>query len=83
MTVAQCCRDLLHCPQSSGKKAKVPSPPVKKSFYIGEEVEGEEETDGSVDSGDSDEDLFDHFGPARLSPPPEEEEEDVDGPISV
>lgn len=56
---------------------------MKKSFYIGEEGEGEEETDGSVDSGDSDEDLFDHFGPARLSPLPEEGEEDVDAPIAL
>ena len=57
---------------------------MKKSFFIGEDEEGEEETDGAYDSGESDEDLFDHFGPARTSPRPEDEErEDVDAAVAL
>lgn len=57
---------------------------MKKSFFIEEGEGDEEETDGAYDSGESDEDLFDHFGPARSSPPPvEKEEEQVDGAVAL
>ena len=71
-------------PQTGGGKQKASSQP-KKSFYIEEDSEGEEETDGAVErsDSDSDDDMFNLFGPARLSPPPEEGEEDVDAAISL
>ena len=71
-------------PPQTGGKQKASSQP-KKSFFIDKDSEGEEETDGAVErsDSDSDDDMFNLFGPARLSPPPEEGKEEVDAAISL
>lgn len=72
----------LPCTQTGGQKPPSSSPAQKKSFFIEGDSDGEEETDGPVDS-ESDVDMFDLFGPARSSPPPAEGEEDVDAAIPL